>query len=161
MYCSRLLDVFDRIQWIIKIKEIEKKNLLLRIYNIEKKEHGLLRFFFLLLKIQNYCIDAHTLVSYNYLPLWWVEFKFDLTFGWGTKDYVQNWLEPFSGILHHYHLTRESTLTNQDYNPSSVVYVPEPIRAIYWYLPSIEMQSVVMTLSEWDGWKLSFLINCY
>ena len=33
-------------------------------------------------------------------------------------------------ILHRYHLTRGSTLTSQDYNPSSVVYVPEPIRAI-------------------------------
>ena len=51
-------------------------------------------------------------------------------FGWGTKVYVQNRLEPSSGILHCYHLTRESTLTSQDYNPSSVVYVPKPIRAI-------------------------------
>ena len=50
-----------------------------------------------------------------------------ILFGWGTKVYVQNRLEPSSGILHCYHLT---TLTSQDYNPCSVVYVPEPIRAI-------------------------------
>ena len=31
--------------------------------------------------------------------------------GWGTKVCVQNWLEPSSGILHRYHLTRGSTLT--------------------------------------------------
>ena len=45
-------------------------------------------------------------------------------------------------------MTRGSTLTSQDYNPSSVVYVPEPIRAILWYLALIETQSVVMTLSK-------------
>ena len=43
---------------------------------------------------------------------------------------VRNWLEPSSGILHHYYLTRGSTLTSQDYSPSSVVYVPELTRAI-------------------------------
>jgi hypothetical protein len=43
-----------------------------------------------------------------------------VTFGWGTKVYVQNWSEPSSGILLHYHLTRGSTLTSQDYSPSSV-----------------------------------------
>ena len=43
------------------------------------------------------------------------------------KAYVQNRLEPSSGILHRYHLSRESMLTSQDYGPSSVVYVPEPI----------------------------------
>ena len=59
-----------------------------------------------------------------------------IIFRWGTKVYVQNRLEPSSGILHHYHLTRGSTLTRQDYNPSSVVYIPEPIRAIWRYLPS-------------------------
>ena len=47
-----------------------------------------------------------------------------------TKVYVQNKLEPSSGILHHYYLTRGSTLTSQDYSPSSVVYAPELIRAI-------------------------------
>ena len=51
--------------------------------------------------------------------------------GWGLKVCVQNRLKPSSGILHHYHLTSGSTLTSQDYNPSSVVYVPDMIRAIY------------------------------
>ena len=51
-------------------------------------------------------------------------------FGWGRKVYVQNRSEPSSSILHCYHLTRGSTLTSQEYSPSSVVYVPEPIRAI-------------------------------
>ena len=46
------------------------------------------------------------------------------------KVYVQNPLELSSGILQRYHLTRESKLTSQDYNPSLVDYVPEPIRAI-------------------------------
>ena len=50
--------------------------------------------------------------------------------GCGPKVYVQNQSEPSSGIFHRYHLTRGSTLTSQDYNPSSVVYVPEQIRAI-------------------------------
>ena len=40
---------------------------------------------------------------------------------------MYNQLEPSSGILHHHHL---STLTYQDDSPSSVVYVPELIRAI-------------------------------
>ena len=53
-----------------------------------------------------------------------------LEFGGRTKVYVRNPLEPSSGILHGYHLTRGSMLTSQDYNPSLVVYVPEPIRAI-------------------------------
>ena len=48
----------------------------------------------------------------------------------GTKVNVQNRSEPSSGILHCYHLTRGSMLTSQDYSPSSVVYVPELIRAI-------------------------------
>ena len=49
---------------------------------------------------------------------------------WKNKQmvFVQNQLEPSTGILHHYHLIRGSTLTSQDYNPSSVVYVSEPIR---------------------------------
>ena len=54
----------------------------------------------------------------------------ELVFGCGTKVNVQYCLEPSIGILHRYHLTRGSMLTSQDYNPSSVVYVPEPIRAI-------------------------------
>ena len=44
-----------------------------------------------------------------------------------------------------------STLTSQDYSPSSVVYVPEPIRAILQYLASIETYLVVMTLSQFLG----------
>ena len=49
---------------------------------------------------------------------------------WKEGLYVQNWLELSSGILHCYHLTSGSMLTSQDYSRSSVVYVPEPIRAI-------------------------------
>ena len=48
----------------------------------------------------------------------------------GMNVYLQNWLAPSSNILHCFHFTRGSTLTSQDYRPSSVVYVPEPIRAI-------------------------------
>ena len=40
-------------------------------------------------------------------------------------------------------------LTSQDYSPSSVVYIPEPISSIYLYLASIETQSVVITLSHY------------
>ena len=40
-------------------------------------------------------------------------------------------------------------LTSQDYSPSSVVYVPEPNRAIKGHLASLEMQSVVMTSSQY------------
>ena len=46
------------------------------------------------------------------------------------KVYVQNRLEPSSDTLHCYHLTKGSMLTSQDYSQTSVVYVPEPIRAI-------------------------------
>jgi hypothetical protein len=61
-------------------------------------------------------------------------------FGWETKVNVQNRSEPSSSVLHCYHLTRGSTLTSQDYSPSSVVYVPEPIRNAFGL--------VVMTLSQ-------------
>jgi hypothetical protein len=53
------------------------------------------------------------------------------------------------GILHHYHLTRGSTLSSQDCNPRSMVYVPEQIRAIQRHFASLETQSVVMTSSEY------------
>ena len=52
------------------------------------------------------------------------------------KVYVQNQLEPSSSILHRYRLT------SQDYNPSSVVYVPEPIRAIYLAVFSIDRNAI-------------------
>jgi len=52
-----------------KIKEIEKKNLLLRIYNIEKKRTWPFEVFLPTIKNSNYCIDAHTIVSYNHLSL--------------------------------------------------------------------------------------------
>ena len=55
------------------------------------------------------------------------------SFGWGTKVYVQNRSEPSNNILHRFCLTRESTLTSQDYSPSSVVCITEPIRAIWLY----------------------------
>ena len=51
----------------------------------------------------------------------------EVLFGQGTKVYVQNRLEPSSGILHHNHLTRGSAVTSQDDDPSSVVYIPELI----------------------------------
>ena len=57
-------------------------------------------------------------------------------FGWGTKVYVQNQSGPSNGILHRFCLTRESTLTSQDYSPSSMVYVSKPTKAIWRYLPS-------------------------
>ena len=57
-----------------------------------------------------------------------IAFEIAEQFGWGAKVYAQNRLEPSSGILHY--LTWGSTLSSQDYNPSSVVYVPEPIRSI-------------------------------
>ena len=60
-------------------------------------------------------------------------------FAWGTKVYVQNQSGPSNGILHRFCLTRGSTLTSQDYDPSSVVYVSEPIRAIWWYLLCIRI----------------------
>ena len=47
-----------------------------------------------------------------------------------NKGLCTKWLEPSSGVLQRYHLTRGSTLTSQDYNPISVIYVPEQIRAI-------------------------------
>ena len=43
---------------------------------------------------------------------------------------VQNQSGPSNGILHRFCLTGGSTLTSQDYDPSSVVYVSKPIRAI-------------------------------
>ena len=39
-------------------------------------------------------------------------------------------IEPSSNIFHRYRLNRGSVLSSQDYNPSLVVYVPEPIGAI-------------------------------
>ena len=65
------------------------------------------------------------------------EYTFGILFGWGTKVYVQNWSEPSNDILHCFCLTRGSTLTSQDYSPSSVVCVPKLIRAIWRYLPSL------------------------
>ena len=59
---------------------------------------------------------------------------FFFLFGWGTKVYVQNQSGPSNGILHRFCLTAGSTLTSQDFNPSSVVYVSKPIRAIWRYL---------------------------
>ena len=41
--------------------------------------------------------------------------------------------ESSTGILHRFCLTRGSMLTSHDYSPSSVVYIPEPIRAIGCY----------------------------
>ena len=55
--------------------------------------------------------------------------KFDPQIQIGTKIYVQNLLVPSNDILNRFCLTRGSTLTSQDYSPSSVVYEPEPIRA--------------------------------
>ena len=59
-----------------------------------------------------------------------------LEFGWGTKVYVQNQSGPSNGILHRFCLTGGSTLTSQDYDPSSVVYVSKLTRAIWRYLLS-------------------------
>ena len=60
-------------------------------------------------------------------PLSYADININIhVFRWGIKVYVQFWLEPSSGILHRYQLTRGFTLTSQNHNPSSVVYVPEP-----------------------------------
>ena len=74
-----------------------------------------------------------------------------------NKGYVQNLSEPSISILHCFCLTRGSTLTSQHYSPSSVVYVPEPIRAIQQYLPLIEIQSVVMTSFQFIQKKYSIM----
>ncbi len=53
-----------------------------------------------------------------------------------TKVYVQKRWMPSSDILHQFCLTRGSTLRSHDYNPSFVVYVSKPDRAIWRYLLS-------------------------
>ena len=76
-----------------------------------------------------------------------------LEFGWGTKVYVQNQSGPSNDILHRFCLTRGSTLTSQDYNPSSVVYVSKPIRAIWQYLISEFCALLCCSLSQWWEFK--------
>ena len=70
-------------------------------------------------------------------------------FGWGTKVYVQNQSGPSNDILHHFCLTGGSTLTSQDYNPSSVVYVSKPVRAILRYLLSAFCALLCCSLSQY------------
>ena len=70
-------------------------------------------------------------------------------FGWGTKVYVQNQSGPSNGILHRFCLTGVSALTSQDYNPSSVVYVSKPVRAIWWYLLSEFCALLCCSLSQY------------
>ena len=57
-------------------------------------------------------------------------------FGWGTKVFVQNWLEPSKDILHRFCLTKESR-ASQDL----VVYIPEPIEVI-WQWFSIDINAI-------------------
>ena len=85
-------------------------------------------------------------------------------FGWGTKVYVQNQIEPSNGILHRFCLTGGSTLTSQDYNPSSVVYLSKLVRAIWRYLlykfcallccslSQYLLLSVVLVSNYWEVW---------
>ena len=68
--------------------------------------------------------------------------------GWGTKVYVQKQSGPSNGILHRFCLTKGSTLTSQDYNPSSVVYVSKPTRAIWRYLLSEFRALLCCSLSQ-------------
>ena len=67
---------------------------------------------------------------------WSSRLDFLIVFGWGTKVYVQNQSGPSNSILHRFCLSGWSTLTSQDYNPSSVVYVSKLIEAIWQYLLS-------------------------
>ena len=69
-------------------------------------------------------------------------------FGWGMKVYVQNQSGPSNGILHRFCLTGGSTLTSQDYNPSSVVYVSKPTRVIWRYLLSKFRALLCCSLSQ-------------
>ena len=48
------------------------------------------------------------------------------------KVYVQNQSGPSNGNLHRFCLTRVSTLTSQDYNPSSVVLVSRQSDGSYY-----------------------------
>ena len=59
-----------------------------------------------------------------------------LSFGWWTKVYVWKRSAPSNVILHRICLTKGSTLTSQDHDPRSVVYVSKPTRAIWRYLLS-------------------------
>ena len=90
--------------------------------------------------------DKLSLMMANYW-IWWLRHIFQyfdfsnnwvfFQLGWGTKVYVQNWSEPSNNILLCFCLIRGSTLTSQDYSPSSVVCVPKLIRAIWRYLLSL------------------------
>ena len=64
------------------------------------------------------------------------------------KVYVQTWLAPSNGILHRFCLTKGSTLTSQDHDPSSVVYVSKPVRAIWQYLLSEFCALLCCSLSQ-------------
>ena len=61
---------------------------------------------------------------------------------------------PSNGILHRFCLTKGSTLTSQDYDPSSVVYVSKPTRAIWWYLLSEFRALLCCSLSQLENVRL-------
>ena len=74
-----------------------------------------------------------------------------------SKVYVQNQSGPSNGILHCFCLTGGSTLTSQDHNPSSVVYVSKPTRAIWRYLLVSEFCALLCcSLSQFDRTWLRF-----
>ena len=75
------------------------------------------------------------------------------------KVYVQNQSGPSNGILHRFCLTKGSTLTSQDYDPSSVVYVSKPTRAIWRYLLSEFCALLCCSLSQFCFFTL-FLYIC-
>ena len=77
------------------------------------------------------------------------------------KVYVQNQSGPSNGILHRFCLTRGSTLTSQDYDLSSVVYVSKLIRAIWGYLLSEFCALLCCSLSQLKqiSAKLDLLLN--
>ena len=78
-------------------------------------------------------------------------------FGWGLKVYAQNQSGPSNSILHRFCLTGGSTLTSQDYNPSSMVYVSKPVRAIWRYFLSEFCALLCCSSSQWLVIYLWFL----
>ena len=72
-----------------------------------------------------------------------------MVFGWGTKVYVWKRSGPSNVILHRFCLTKGSTLTSQDHDPRSVVYVSKPTRAIWRYLLSEFRALLCCSLSQY------------
>ena len=116
-------------------------------------------FYFKLQKFKRKLCKTHTIFHYQFAH--WLGEKsifrkftfgiYDRLFGWGTKVYVQNQSGPSNSILHCFCLTKGSTLISQDYDPSSVVYVSKPIRAVWRYLLSKFCALLCCSLSQFVG----------